>query len=124
MKNTTSVVLLALFLPVFATAQVEGDWGLQVPNEDGTTMTIKLSLKAGIYQVDMGNDGTVEVEGKYTIDGSTIKVQDVSGENACTGEGTEGEYTFTVDAKTFVMTRVKDACEGRGGPDGMQFTKL
>ena len=125
MKSTVLTFVLALCLPLSIFAQtVEGDWATKVPTEDGTMMTIKLSLKAGNYQVDMGNDGTTEVEGTYTVDGKTITVQDTGGEMACTGEGTAGVYTFTVDNASFVMTRVSDGCKGRGGPEGMSFTKM
>lgn len=124
MKNLVLIFACTVLSAFSIMAQsVEGDWLFKIPTEDGQMMEAKLSMKGGAYDVDLGNDGSVEVKGVYTVDGNTITVQDTEGENACKGDA-KGIYNFKVDDKTLVMKRVSDPCEGRGGPDGMSFTRM
>ena len=126
MKNLKFLFILLLAFPISIFAQsVEGDWKITIPAPEGKTMDALLSIDAnGTYTVDLGMDGTVNVEGTYTMDGDKMTIQDTKGEQACLGDATAGVYTITVDDKSFVMTRVNDPCEGRGGPEGvMSFTR-
>lgn len=112
----TSTTTLAQTTPV-------GNWKMTVPTEDGSTMSVKVSIKSdGTYDVDFGMDGNVEVKGEYKMNGNQMTIKDVSsGENSCSGEGV---YTFEVSGDSLKMTRVKDACPNRGGPEGvMVFSK-
>lgn len=118
--------LLALLSFTFTTTLAQspvGNWKMTVPTEDGSTMSVKVSIKSdGTYNVDFGMDGNVEVKGEYKLSGNQMTIKDVSaGENSCAGEGV---YTFEVSGSSLKMTRVKDACPNRGGPEGvMVFSK-
>ncbi|MBR9920711.1 MAG: hypothetical protein GYB31_07705 [Bacteroidetes bacterium] len=124
MKCST-VVLLALFLcPIGLIAQdITGTWLTDIPGpEEGSTMTVNLTIADGTYQVDFGDDGQVEINGKYELEDSQITVWDIDGEgNSC--KGVKGVYNFEVSETDLIMTRVSDPCENRGGPDGMRFTR-
>ena len=126
MKKLELVFAMLLFIPFFMMAQSpEGDWKITFPTQDGKTMDAKLSMADGKYTVDFGLDGTFEVEGDYTVEGDQITIKDSKGEQACLEEDAIGIYSFKVDDKSFVMTRVSDPCTGRGGPEGvLSFTKL
>lgn len=125
MKNVMKYTLwLLLLLPVMAFSQsVEGNWKMQIPDENGNMMSLKLAMTAGTYSVDFDIDGTPEVKGEYSIDGDQITIEDKDGPMAC--KGTKGIYKFTVTAESLSMTTVKDDCEGRGNPDGpMVFSRM
>lgn len=115
-----------MFAPIALMAQsLTGDWKISAPDEDGAIQHVQLSIKAdNSYQVDFGMDGTVEVEGKMSVTGDKMTIQDTGGAMACTGENSEGVYSFRVDATSMTMTKISDGCEGRGGPDGMTFSKM
>ena len=118
--------LLALLCFTFSTTLAQspvGNWKMTVPTEDGGTMSIQVSIKSdGTYDVDFGMDGNVEVKGEYKMNGNQMTIKDVSGgENSCSGEGV---YTFEISGDSMKMTRVKDPCPDRGGPEGvMVFSK-
>ncbi|HMQ49859.1 MAG TPA: lipocalin family protein [Saprospiraceae bacterium] len=118
------LTLIGLCLSLTLSAQksaLVGDWEMAVPTQDGSMMTIKVSLKGdGTYSVDFGNDGTNEINGAYTTDGDKITIKDADGPQACPGEGI---YTYTATETSLTMTRVSDACEGRGGPEGVMAMK-
>jgi len=117
-------LLFCLPFTLLAQSAIVGDWSMQMPDGQGGTMTMKVSMNEnGTYSVDFGADGSSEIEGKYTIDGNKITIEDTSGPNACPNQ--KGVYTFVVTENTNTMTRVSDGCEGRGGPEGkMVFTKM
>lgn len=120
LKNTLWLLLL---LPVAAFSQSpQGEWTMQVPDENGNMMTLKLSIGKDAYTVDFGMDGTLEVKGNYTVNGDEMNIEDVEGSQACIG--TKAVYKFAVTDESMTMTRVKDDCEGRGGPEGkMVFSR-
>ncbi len=85
-------------------------------------MKIYLSFGAGnTYSVDLGADGTADINGKYEISNGQLSIQDNGGPEACTGKGI---YKLETSEKTLKMTRISDPCEGRGGPAGvMEFSR-
>ncbi|MEZ5042223.1 MAG: hypothetical protein R2828_20160 [Saprospiraceae bacterium] len=101
---------------------VVGKWKMTIPTDQGT-MDILLDIKAdNTYSVDLGNDGAIDVNGKYVIDSDQISITDSDGPASCPGN--TGVYKFTVSATDFMMSLVSDPCEGRGGPEGkMAFKK-
>ncbi|MFN7117696.1 MAG: lipocalin family protein [Saprospiraceae bacterium] len=123
-KNLLLGLLFCLPFTAFAQASMVGDWKMQMPDDQGNMMTLKVSMKAdGTYSVDFGADGSSEIEGKYTIDGNKITIEDISGPNACPNQ--KAVYTFALTETSNTMTRVTDPCEGRGGPEGkMVFTRM
>ncbi|GJM34345.1 MAG: hypothetical protein DHS20C18_33460 [Saprospiraceae bacterium] len=114
------LVLLCFALPLSLMAQSShvGDWQTKIPAEDGTMLALKVSLSAdGTFAVDFGNNGTIEINGKYEVSDNQITIQDISGPNSCTTG--KGVYKLDVSETTMTMTRISDGCEGRGGPDGV-----
>ncbi len=123
-KNLFLGLLFCLPFTVLAQNTIAGDWKMQIPDESGNMMTLKVSMKAdGTYTADFGADGTIEINGKYTLEGDQITIEDVSGPNACPNQ--KGVYKFVVTDTTNTMTKVSDPCEGRSGPEGkMVFTRM
>ncbi len=123
-KNLLLGLLFCLPFTGFAQTSIVGDWTMQIPDEQGNMFPLKVSMKTnGTYVVDFGADGSSEIEGKYSIEGDKITIEDISGPNACPNQ--KGVYTFVVTETTNTMTKVSDACEERGGPEGkMVFTRM
>lgn len=123
-KNLLLGLLFCLPFTVLAQNTIAGDWKMQIPDETGKLMDLKVSMKSdGTYTVDFGADGSNEIEGKYTIEGDQITIEDLSGPNACPNQ--KGVYKFAVTDTTNTMTKVTDPCEGRSGPEGkMIFTRM
>ena len=97
-----------------------GKWSMEVPDEAGNMTTIIGHIKAdNTYALDFGADGSVEVNGKYEMKDGQMHIHDVSG-SECTGVGV---YKIKVEGSQLTMTRVSDACEGRGGPEGVMVMK-
>lgn len=114
-----ALAIAALFLPTTIFAQsIVGTWTMSVPAEDGSAIPIQATMKPdGTYQLDFGKDGSVEIMGKYKLDGDQVTVQDTkSGPDSCTGVGV---YRIAVTEKTLTMTRISDECANRGGPEGV-----
>jgi hypothetical protein len=117
---------LMLIAPMFLMAQasVVGDWKLEVPGEDGQLYASKLSFDAeGNYTLDFAMDGTINVRGKYEVDGSRITLWDVGGEFGCPSE-MKGVYEFEVTDTAMRASVVKDDCAGRRGSGKVAFTRL
>ena len=123
MKLLSSLfVIAALALPVSLFAQSPvGDWMASGTTPEGETWSFKVSIKAdNTYTVDFGTDGQIDIRGTYAISGDQITVKDNEGSD-CTGTGV---YKYTVDGASLTMTKVRDECEGRSGPEGvMRMTK-
>lgn len=120
MKKILFNLSILLLFPLFVMSQssIVGAWMTEIPNPEGVIIPVKLVISEdGSYTVDFGNDGTVEINGKYELNGDQITIWDVAGEMACLDAG-KAVYKFAVDAEAFAMTRVTDPCEGRGGPEG------
>lgn len=124
LKNLLLGLLFCLPFTVLAQNSIVGDWKMQIPDDQGNMMTLKVSMKAdNTYAVDFGADGSVEINGKYTIEGDQMTIEDTSGPNACPNQ--KGVYKIVVTDTTNTMTKVSDACEGRSGPEGkMVFTRM
>ena len=126
MKFAQRILITLLFaMPIGVFAQsIAGDWETQVPGqEEGTLVTIKVKMSDdGTYAVDLGGDGTVDINGKYSVTDGVITVQDTdTGPNTCNGKGM---YKLETTDTTLKMTRISDECDGRGGPDGvMEMTR-
>lgn len=115
------LTLALLLSPLSLMAQSPvGTWKLPVPDGSGNMITLKVNISAeGTFTLDVGDDGTIETKGKYSMDGAKMTIQETEG-TECTGVGV---YTLKVEGDTMTMTRVSDACEGRGGPEGVMVLK-
>ncbi len=116
------IIMFCLCLPLGLFAQsVDGTWTSQVPDGQGGTMAIKVTMDNGTYSVDIGGDGVIDINGKYEMADGKMTIQDTGGSQACNGKGV---YMITINGNSLKMSRVSDECEGRGGPEGvMMFTK-
>ncbi|MBK6996660.1 MAG: hypothetical protein IPH31_17655 [Lewinellaceae bacterium] len=110
-------IAIIAMLPLSLMAQNPvGTWKMSIPDEAGKMAPLKLSLLAdGSYAIDFGADGTIEIKGKYTVEGGKMTIQDSEGSD-CTEQGV---YTLKIEGDTLTMTRVSDGCAGRGGPEGV-----
>ena len=118
MKTLAQCSLAVLFLmPLTLAAQSPaGSWKLNVPDENGTMIPLHVDISDdGTYTLDFGADGKVDARGKYSLDSDKMTIQDTEGSD-CTEAGV---YAYKNDGTTMTMTRISDACTGRGGPDGV-----
>lgn len=114
-----ALALLLSPLSLMAQSPV-GSWNMSIPDQNGNMVTLKVDISdQGTFALDFGADGTIETKGKYTMDGAKMTIQETDG-TECTGVGV---YTLKVEGDTMTMTRVSDACEGRGGPEGVMVMK-
>ncbi len=119
MKTPLFRLLLAIVVasPLGLSAQSPaGNWKTSVPNAEGKMMLLQVNIMDnGTYTIDFGADGTVEIKGKYTLDKETMTIQDTEGSDCMES----GVYTFKVEGDNLTMTRIKDGCANRGGPEGV-----
>ena len=117
--KTRFLLFLALMaiLPFGLMAQSPvGTWKMSIPDENGKMTPLKVAMSADdTYAIDFGADGTIEIKGKYTVEGGKMTIQDMEGSD-CTEKGV---YTLKIEGDILTMTRVSDGCNGRGGPEGV-----
>lgn len=123
MKNVLVGLLFCSPLIGFAQAATVGDWRSSTVDEKGNPATFKVSLKAdGTYAVDFEEDGTIDIEGKYSIEGDQMTIEDTGGPAAC--KDGKGTYKFVTTETTNTLTEVTDPCD-RSGPAGkIVFTRI
>jgi hypothetical protein len=93
-----------------------GAWKMSIPDQNGKMTPVKVQISEdGTYAIDFGADGTIDLKGKYTVEGGKITVQDTEGSD-CTAPGV---YTLKIEGDTLTMTRISDGCTNRGGPEGV-----
>ncbi len=93
-----------------------GAWKMSIPDQNGKLTPVKVQIaEDGTYAIDFGADGTIDLKGKYTVEGGKITVQDTEGSD-CTAPGV---YTLKIEGDTLTMTRLSDGCTSRGGPEGV-----
>lgn len=120
MKTLLPLLFMLGFTLNLSAQNPEGNWVITIPCDcpDKKEMSWQWSVKAdGTYEVDIDLDGTIEVTGKYWVDGNKITVQNDAG---CTEKGT---YEFTPDGDKLWMDPIEDPCEGRKPPQKVFFTK-
>ncbi|MCB0628514.1 MAG: hypothetical protein R2824_07460 [Saprospiraceae bacterium] len=120
MKTLSLFLLMICFSFTIQAQTLEGNWVITIPCDcsDKGEITWQWQVKAdGTYAVDINVDGTVEVTGKYWVDGNKITVQNDEG---CTEKGT---YEYTVEADRLWMDPINDPCEDRKPPKKVFFTK-
>ena len=95
MKTLSLFLLMICFSFTIQAQTLEGNWVITIPCDcsDKGEITWQWQVKADdTYAVDINVDGTVEVTGKYWVDGNKITVQNDEG---CTEKGTyEQLYGF------------------------------
>jgi uncharacterized protein (TIGR03066 family) len=125
-KQLVLIFVLFLFAPFFVSAQsIVGDWLMDAKTPDGQPSVMKVSFKAdGKLKVDFGNDGSIDINGTYTLDGNKISLNDASTESPCYGK--VGVYEMKVEGDKLKVKLIEDACEirkGDGKPSEMRRVK-
>lgn len=119
--KTLFLLLLATFaLDKPAVQELQGSWVITTPCDcpDRKEITWKTTFKAdGTYDVDIDVDDSVDITGRYWLEGNTLTVQNDKG---CTAKGI---YTFTIEGDKLWMDPIEDGCEGRKPPQKVYFTK-
>ena len=77
---------------------------------DGVKWSMKFDDNGAIT---ITTDGTLAVEGTYTVIGDVLEFSDAGGPWACTGDLKIGTYTWKLEGKKLTFTKVEDKCEGR-----------
>ena len=114
-KQTPLFIVLFLFTPFLMTAQsIVGDWLMDGKTPDGHTIVNKVSFNAdGTLTVDLGNDGSIDVNATYTVEGNKVSMDDTSKESPC--YGTVGIYEIKIEGDKCTAKVVEDACAVRKG---------
>lgn len=120
MRFLLCVFVLLLAASYAATAQeFVGTWKAEVPMEDGKVIPVKVTVHDnGVYEMDWAMDGNIEVRGGFDVRGDQVIIWETYGENTCPRDK-KGIYRWKVDNDRLTMNRLEEACEGRGGPDGV-----
>jgi hypothetical protein len=96
-----------------ATVAVSDLKGVPGPQAEKMAGTWTVAFAAdGTYTVRQGE--TEHVQGKYTIAGDEITMNDAHGDFACVGDELEGVYRVRREGTMLTLTKVKDdSCQGR-----------
>ncbi|RMF30648.1 MAG: hypothetical protein D6765_02935 [Bacteroidetes bacterium] len=124
MKSSTllSVLLLAA-APLFSQNALTGTWLQQGLDAEGNpNRTVLQILPDGSFQLDLNQDGTFDIQGRYEIDGNQVTIWHVGPDATCPAEQ-KGLYRYSLDGEYLSMTRISDPCPERGGPRGMMGFK-
>ncbi len=112
-------MLLNLFLSVFFVAngfnsnapELVGQW-ISSNTIDGIEVEYLIQINDdGTYALDMGKDGTFEIEGQYTVEADEITFVESTGELACPSEA--GVYKVAVEDNQLNLEVVADNCQRR-----------
>lgn len=79
-------------------------------------------MEDGTYNVDLGNDGEIDVFGNYTLSNGEVTFKDNGGKMACPPE-LEGIYSYTLTGDEMIFHLVSDDCEDRAG-DVWELTRV
>ncbi len=122
-KLFLAISLLGIPFVVAAQSDLVGSWAMDIQLEEGP-MPITLELmEGGKFQVDLGNDGSMEIKGEWSVNGKEVTFKDTEGAAACQNDQ-GGTYAFELNGKTVTFTRVNDPCQ-RGNPEGvMTMTRM
>ena len=121
MKTMLSFFALLLFSIAVSGQSLTGTWIATVPADDaGNTQTLKFVIKSdNTFIYDEGNDGQVEEENTYAVEGNKIHFK-IKGEN-CSGEAL-CEFELK-DEKTLFLKPLRIDCGDGGVPPPLTLTK-
>ena len=114
---TSVLCAIAISFNVFTSNDLIGKWSL-----DTGQGPIVVEFKSdNSYEVDLGNDGQIDIIGDYKLNGNQVIINDRPGDTSCEEEGI---YSFSVEGNTLTMKKVKDDCPNRGSSEAMVMTKV
>jgi len=98
-----------------------------MPQADGTTVAVKLTFEEnGKLHVDIGNDGTTDIEYTYTLEEAKISIKEISSGGDC--YGVVGVYEMArikggIDSRE--LNAIDDPCEARkAAHNGITLTRV
>ncbi|MEL6391509.1 MAG: hypothetical protein AAFY36_08425 [Bacteroidota bacterium] len=108
-----ALAAILLALPLCLSAQnVTGDWAMSGTTPDGQAFNTSVSFHAdGTMTVDMGNDGTVDIQANYTHADGQISISDSAEASPCYGK--TGVYNISIDGDQMSVSLVSDPCDAR-----------
>lgn len=115
MYNVYSILTASIFLFFSSPLAVDpsGTWKMTMQDPEGNEAVASVTFTDGIYQGDFGMDGTIEVQGTYTVDNDQITLMDNAEKSTAAACEGAGSYTVSIDGDAMSLTVVEDACEGR-----------
>lgn len=89
-----------------------GTWKMTIMDPDGNAIAVSLTFEDGTYKSDIGMDGSIDIEGTYTLNGDQITLTDKpdSSPMACKEEGV---YKISITGNKLSFSTVSDNCMGR-----------
>lgn len=115
------LTLILLFSSGLSAQKLDGAWKCHDETREGRKANLKLLMnKDGTFGLDIGNDGSVDIKGTYTIEGDKMTIYDTTGEEACDTKQ-KGVYRIQWTKKAFTMVTLSEECPNRGGPIGEEI---
>lgn len=90
---------------------LEGTWQGKF-DSDYMTSEVSWNFSDQTYELDLENDGSIEVSGRWETKENHLYLWDTGGPMGCP-EAQRGEYTFEINENTLRITLVDDICPGR-----------
>ena len=112
MKNLIilSLIIIQPLTNLQAQSKLTGIWEAKFMN-DANSMELLFKITEEDYSLDMNKDGSVEVSGKWKIEGEQIQFEDSGGPMAC--RSAVGIYKYKLDGDSLNLTLIQDDCPGR-----------
>ena len=113
MKKSYLILFFPLIISFRLSAQndLEGTWEGKFEG-DYMTSQVRWTFTGQIYQLDLENDGSVEVTGRWETEGEHLFLWDTGGPMGCP-ETQRGEYTYQITGDKLKLALVGDICPGR-----------
>ena len=122
MRILSLFLVLSFFSATYTSDDVTGDWLITTPDENGDPTEWQLTLsKDGSFQVDILVDGSIDVHGKYWIEGKQITFQHAEECGCCEHKGV---YKFWLEKDKLWVDPIEDKCEIRNPGQQVYFTKV
>jgi hypothetical protein len=121
MKNSFILLMALLGSSLSLSAQsMEGTWRTQFMDQTEHYIVVIMEASDGQYTIDYGDDGQIDLEGRYLLKGQQVTLWDTGGDPQwmCPAEA-KGRYHIVSHAESLRLERIEDACPGRGGEDGV-----
>jgi hypothetical protein len=121
MRTLFLCLSIFFFSATSPTNDLVGAWVITTPDENGDAITWEMTLtEDGTYSVDILVDGSVDLHGKYWVDGKQITFQNNEECGCCDDKGL---YKFWIENDKLWVDPIEDNCELRKPPHKVYFTK-
>ncbi len=95
----------------YAQSELIGVWKAEFDNGNGL-VEVKWNITRDGYEIDLRNDGSVEISGQWKIENNQLILWDTGGPMAC-ADTDKGTYTYSVTGDILKLTLISDNCVGR-----------